>query len=403
MDELTTVLDALADADLHALGDGDLLDRTAVLLAARNRLDAELIRTVRVADVRQAAEHDGLKTMPSWLRGHTRLSPRAAAQLVRAGRAVEHLPTLAEAFAAGQVSAEQVTAIAPVATAERRAAADAEGVDLAEVDAALTSAARTLPSQKLTLAVAHYLARLDPDGVEPDPTEGRSVVIATHTDGSLTARVQLDAVGGEKFQAALEAVAAASRCTGDLRSRAQTLGDALVQLCDDQLSAGGLPVLRTVKPHVAVTVDLDDLVGPATGPGTADLGFGARISAARARWIACDASVSRIVMAPDGLPLDLGRSHRVVPPHLRKAVEARDRGCVFTGCEAPTHWCDVHHLIEWVNGGETSLDNSALLCERHHTQVHHGFRVERPPDGRWRTWRPDGTEILPPHERLAAA
>jgi hypothetical protein len=53
----------------------------------------------------------------------------------------------------------------------------------------------------------------------------------------------------------------------------------------------------------------------------------------------------------------------------------------------------VHHLLEWINGGQTSLDNSALLCERHHTKVHHGFRVERQPDGRWRTWRPDGTQI----------
>ena len=66
---------------------------------------------------------------------------------------------------------------------------------------------------------------------------------------------------------------------------------------------------------------------------------------------------------------------------------------MFTGCGAPTHWCDVHHLLEWIDGGETSLANSALLCERHHTKVHHGFRVERQPDGRWRTWRPDGTEI----------
>ena len=41
-----------------------------------------------------------------------------------------------------------------------------------------------------------------------------------------------------------------------------------------------------------------------------------------------------------------------------------------------------------------SPENSALLCERHHTKVHHGFRVERQPDGRWRTYRPDGTEIL---------
>lgn len=53
---------------------------------------------------------------------------------------------------------------------------------------------------------------------------------------------------------------------------------------------------------------------------------------------------------------------------------------------ADPHWHADH--------GETSLDNSALLCERHHTQVHHGFRIERDPDGRWHTYRPDGTEIL---------
>jgi hypothetical protein len=78
-------------------------------------------------------------------------------------------------------------------------------------------------------------------------------------------------------------------------------------------------------------------------------------------------------------------------------VETRDKGCVFAGCHAPTYWCEVHHLLEWALGGETSLENSGLLCERHHTQVHHGFRIERQPDGRWRTWRPDGTEIVVLH------
>ena len=67
---------------------------------------------------------------------------------------------------------------------------------------------------------------------------------------------------------------------------------------------------------------------------------------------------------------------------------------MFAGCDAPAHWCDVHHVVHWADGGETSLGNSALLCERHHTKVHHGFRVERQADGRWRTWRPDGSEIL---------
>ena len=54
----------------------------------------------------------------------------------------------------------------------------------------------------------------------------------------------------------------------------------------------------------------------------------------------------------------------------------------------------MHHLLAWIDGGATDLDNAALLCERHHTKAHHGFRVERQPDGRWRTWRPDGSEIL---------
>jgi hypothetical protein len=392
----------LSEAELQALSDGQLLERTAALVAARNRLDAELARTVRTAELRQAAEHDGLKTMRSWLRTHTRLSAAAAGQLVRTGRALTHLPVLAAACAAGTVTADQLALAAPITTPGRLAAAAAQGVDLAAIDATLTGVASSQPHTHLAEAVQHYLNHLDPDGIEPDPTEGRSLTIATHTDGSISLRGELDAVGGQKLQTALEALAAAGRCAGDLRTRAQTLGDALVQLCDNSLAAGILPTLRTVKPHVVVRIDLDDLADPGTGPGAARTGFGPAISAARARWLGCDGGITRIVFGPDGVPLDLGREQRVVSAHLRKAVENRDRGCVFTGCGAPTYWCDVHHLLEWINGGETTLANSALLCERHHTKVHHGFRVQRQHDGRWRTWRPDGTEILIPPERTAA-
>ncbi|HEY0400996.1 MAG TPA: DUF222 domain-containing protein, partial [Blastococcus sp.] len=186
----------------------------------------------------------------------------------------------------------------------------------------------------------------------------------------------------------------ADRPAGDRRTRAQQLGDALVQLADNALASGTLPVLRKVKPHVLVMVAVADLVDPATCPGAAEAGFGAAISAARARWLACDAEITRIVLDPDGQPLDVGRTHRLVPPHLRKAVELRDKHCVFAGCHAPTHWCDVHHVLEWdADLGDTSLENSGLLCERHHTKVHSGFRIERQPDGRWRTYRPDDTEI----------
>jgi hypothetical protein len=238
-----------------------------------------------------------------------------------------------------------------------------------------------------------YREALEPDGPEPDPTEGRRLSMVKHADGSGTGRFDLDAVGFERVQAVIESIVQANRPKGDDRTRRQQNADALVQWADNTLAAGGLPTLRTVKPHVIVTIDAEDLADPSTGPGAATTGFGAMLSAARARWLACDASVSRMVVGPDGLPLDVGRTQRVVPPHIRRAVERRDGHCVFAGCGAPSHWCDVHHRVEWINGGATSLDNSALLCERHHTKVHHGFRVERTPDGRWRTYRPDGTQI----------
>jgi hypothetical protein len=287
-----------------------------------------------------------------------------------------------------------VALIAPVATESNRASARAQGVDLGELDATLADVAVQQPPAQLAQVVHHYLQRLDPDGPEPDPTDGRSVTLAKNADGTLGLHGQLDTVGGEKLRAALESLVQADRPAGDRRTCAQQLADALVQLADNQLATGGLPFLRTVKPSVVVTIPLSDLADPATGPGSATTGFGATLSAARARWLACDATITRIVLDTDGLPLDVGRSKRVVPPHIRKTVELRDRTCVFAGCSAPKHWCDVHHLLEWALGGETTLANSALLCERHHTKVHHGFRVHRDPGGRWRTYRPDGTEII---------
>jgi hypothetical protein len=392
--ELRSVLDALVAEDLDGLVAAQFLDRTAMLVAARNIIDAELARTVRRGELAQAPEHDGLRSMASWLRGHCRLSPAAANQIVRNGRVLEHLPAVAAACAAGVVTAEQVAVLASVTRPENVAGAAEQGVDPAAVDAVLAETAATCQHVQLGRVVHHYLARLDPDGTEPDPTEQRAVSIAKHTDGSLTFRGELDAVGGEKVQAALESFLQADRPAGDVRSRAQQLGDALVQWADVTLASGAAPILRTVKPHVIVTIDIGDLVDPATVPAAADMGFGATISAARARWLACDGNVSRVVFGPETQPMNLGRSKRVVPPHLRRAVELRDKHCVFAGCGAPAYWCDVHHLVHWIDDGETSVANSGLLCERHHTKVHHGFRIERDSSGRWHTYRPDGTEIL---------
>ncbi|MGY1618110.1 DUF222 domain-containing protein, partial [Geodermatophilus sp. SYSU D00691] len=284
--------------------------------------------------------------------------------------------------------------IAAIGEPRAVALAAAQGIDLAETAAILARLAAAAPHTDLDKAVRAFLERLDTDGPEPDPTEQRSLTFTRRADGRLFFRGELDAVGGDRFQAAITALDQAHRPAGDERSLARRQADAAVQLADLHLGCGTLPLLRTVKPQVAVTVHLEDLLDPATGRGAARTGFGAVLSAARARWAACDADLTRIVLGPHGEPLDLGRTRRLVTPALRQAVIARDTTCVFAGCDAPHHWCEVHHLLAWALGGETSLDNSGLLCERHHTQVHHGFRIHRDDAGRWHTYRPDGTEIL---------
>src|SRR3954454_1529215 len=136
-----SALDGLAADDLHHLPSAELLDRVAQLVRARNRIDAELARTVRRAELTQAPEHDGLKTMASWLRGHTRLSPAVAGQLLRNGRALEFLPAVAAGSAAGVISAEQVAVMAKAPRREQLGAAADQGVDLAEVDGVLAETA----------------------------------------------------------------------------------------------------------------------------------------------------------------------------------------------------------------------------------------------------------------------
>ena len=103
---LASAHDGLAGEDLSPLFGPALLERLRPLLVAQNRLAAEVARTVRECEVSGAAEFDGLKVMTSWLRGHAHLSTAEAARVVRTGRALEHLPAMAEAFAAGRVTGE---------------------------------------------------------------------------------------------------------------------------------------------------------------------------------------------------------------------------------------------------------------------------------------------------------
>lgn len=81
--------------------------------------------------------------------------------------------------------------------------------------------------------------------------------------------------------------------------------------------------------------------------------------------------------------IDVGRANRVPSPPVRRALEARDKGCRWPNCERPATWSAAHHLVHWTRGGPTDLDNLVLLCHRHHSLVHRdGWQVIRQEDGR---------------------
>jgi hypothetical protein len=153
---------------------------------------------------------------------------------------------------------------------------------------------------------------------------------------------------------------------------------------------------------VLLVTDLDALRGLTTGQtelrtaGVSGHGGGQPVGVDTLRRLACDSSLSRIVLGPDSEILDLGRASRTATAAQRRALAVRDGGCGFPLCDRPPGWCQVHHVVHWADGGTTDLRLMLYLCSFHHHLCHEGgwsiHRTGTP--GRFDFRRPDGTVLL---------
>ena len=126
-----------------------------------------------------------------------------------------------------------------------------------------------------------------------------------------------------------------------------------------------------VPAHVLITATPDQLAGiPAAGLATTNLN--GPISPGTLRRLSCDAVLQKVLQAPSGAVLELGRSVRLASWAQRRAITARDGTCLIPGCGVPVALCDLHHVRSWLDGGPTDLPNLAPVCPRHHTAVHAG-------------------------------
>ena len=136
---------------------------------------------------------------------------------------------------------------------------------------------------------------------------------------------------------------------------------------------------------------------PAAATGVAEVRIGARSAAVPAltAWaLAAGGTWRRLITDPaSGTVVDVGRSRYRPPAGLADLVRARDRACVFPTCQTPAERCDIDHLTAWSQGGTTSLDNLATLCEAHHRLKHTpGWALTRDQAGGILSWHtPDKT------------
>jgi hypothetical protein len=366
-------------------------ERVERMAEQRRAMDLQELFFARdAATVAQSMEFQdlGYRSPQDWIKKEAKMTATAAGDRICVGEQMDGLGSSVEAIIAGEIGFAHLVEIARTAEA-LRSSPTSRGFDERRL------LERAICEDSLTsfrTFCLKYRHAMDPDGYvndELDGLEARKLEIAGTGSGMVFIKGMLDPEGGAALRTALEPLARKSG-KDDERGRERRVADALVDMARRTLDSGTLPSRDGGRPHLQVTAPLETLLGLAGAPA-ADLEFSLPISARHVERIACDCSITRILLGSDSAVIDVGRARRTVHPSLLKALKARDGRCAWPGCDHPPSFTNAHHLVHWIHGGRTELDNLVLLCYRHHHMVH---------EGGWQLVRTDGARVLavPPRE-----
>jgi len=153
----------------------------------------------------------------------------------------------------------------------------------------------------------------------------------------------------------------------DPRTKAQIRHDALMSMVQAAAASAEAPTIGGSAPTLVVTIDAEQLTCEG---GVADIdGIDIAVPAHVAHRISCTGAVQKVVFGADGQIMALGSPQRLFTSHQRRAIAARDGGCIIPGCSIPAAWCEIHHVDEHSKGGATHTDNGVLLCWAHHHDI----------------------------------
>jgi uncharacterized protein DUF222/HNH endonuclease len=314
----------------------------------------------------------GVKSSAHWVSWRCSVTMRAAREHVRVARALRELPKTTAAFAAGELSYSKVRALSRVATPE----CEEDLLEIAEHATAAQLERIMAGYRRVSLREANQIY------------DESFLSCFWEADGSLRVSGSLPPEEGALFLRALEAA------RDELFQQARAEREA-TQKSDENGSAEpparherdesvprirSVDALSTVAESFLATGPLERRAGEryqlilhSRADGRFHLGDGPALPEETAKRLGCDASVVSLTER-DGEPLSVGRRTRSVSAALRRALEARDGGCRFPGCNS-RRYLDAHHIRHWAEGGETSKSNLLLLCRRHHRLVHEGAYI----------------------------
>ena len=377
--------------ELERLGD-EIAELSVHLDAATSRL----LDLIREFDAR-GGWNNGFRSCAAWLSGRVGFASGAAREHVRVARALGTLPLLSTALARGELSYAKVRELTRVATPE--------------TEALLLTVGRAGTAEHVERIVRGW-RRMDAKAEAYEAARqhaSRSLQVYPDEDGTVRIRGRLTSEVGALLIKALDAARESlyqrrrtQHFEADPPTMDQQQADALALLAETALHHGIDPGSPAERFQVVVHVDAAVLADAAEA-GQSVLDGGVRVPAGTSQRLACDAT--RVVMREDedGRVVEVGARTRTIPPALRRALQYRDRGCRFPGCDG--RFVQGHHIRHWAHGGPTTLSNLVMLCRWHHRAVHEeGYTVERRSDGELRFRWPNGRVIpdIPPPPDLPA-
>jgi hypothetical protein len=366
---------ATADADPAVPEDPALLaDEIARMAAHLDAATHRLLGCIRRFDDSGEWGQQGLVSCAHWLSWRIGLDLGTAREKVRVARALGALPRIDDALRRGVLSYAKVRAVTRVATPENEERL--LDIALASTGAQLERVCRRF---RRVLEIDQDGERLDKQRFVRDEVLPSGLVRITAVLQPDEAALVMKAIEMARQQATAapssEARDLSAETSPSSKSPLLPRADALTKVAESFLAHGESKGCGGDRYQIIVHLDQDALA--ADGALAATLDDGTRVSPKTFRRLACDAGLVPLLHGAQGEPVQVGRRTRTIPPSLRRALWARDRGCRFPGCTNRVY-VHAHHIEHWAHGGPTSADNLVLLCSAHHRLVHEGsFQMSR--------------------------